>query len=977
PQNVLQMNVTNNNYVDPNQLVFEEIKILGLVQELASVTVLQNNDIQASPHNITYDPVNKVAVIQGLRLELGKSYSLRWTLGTSVNERYDCHPSPNASKEKCEQLGCVWTEDTSNFDVPYCHYNGSDNGYSVADVKYMSSGVTANLTLNENNLKAYEKSTSPISTLRLEVKYHSNHMLQFKIYDYANKRYEVPVPLNLPESPESTVENRLYDVVVQNKPFGIQVRRRSTGTVIWDSQLPTFTFSDMFIQISTRLASQYLYGFGESEHTMFRRDMNWHTWGMFTRDQPPGYKLNSYGFQPLYMGLEEDGNAHGVLLLNSNAMDVTFQPTPALTYRTTGGILDFYMVLGPTPELVVQEYTALIGRPVMPPYWALGFQLCRYGYKNDTEIAELVEGMKAANIPYDVQYADIDYMERQLDFTLNPHFSGLPALIQKIQEEGMRFILILDPAISANETNYLAFTRGLEKDVFIKWPDTNDIIYAKVWPDLPNVEVNNTLDWDTQVELYRAYVAFPDFFRNSTTEWWTREITEVYTNPHNASKSLKFDGLWIDMNEPSNFVNGAVGGCRNQQLNFPPYVPYLGSRSEGLIFKTLCMEGQQYLPDGSPVRHYDVHNLYGWSQTKPTLDALQGITKERGIVITRSTYPSSGKWSGHWLGDNTAAWNQLDKSIIGTLIQPITDLFHTGADICGFFGDSEYELCARWMELGAFYPFSRNHNGNGAQRQDPVAWNSTFEDISRKVLNIRYTLLPYLYTLMYEANAHGSTVVRPLLHEFVEDKTTWEIYKQFLWGPALLISPVLEQGAVAVNAYLPNARWYDYHTGEYIGFRGQFRNLSSPLGHINLHIRGGYILAQQSPANTTFYSRKNPLALTVALNDSQLAEGQLYWDDGVRINAYEDGVYLLTSFTANQNVLEIKVLHHGYTDPNNLKFTQIKILGVTSNVREVTVSQNGEAIQSPHVVSYDSQKQALEITRLALELGKDYTLQWS
>ncbi|KFP64265.1 Maltase-glucoamylase, intestinal, partial [Cariama cristata] len=682
------------------------------------------------------------------------------------------------------------------------------------------------------------------------------------IYDYANERYEVPVPLNLPESPESTVKNRLYDVTIQNKPFGIQIRRRSTGTVIWDSQLPTFTFSDMFIQISTRLASQYLYGFGETEHTMFRRDMNWHTWGMFTRDQPPEttlfllqYKLNSYGVHPFYLGLEEDSNAHGVLLLNSNAMDVTFQPTPALTYRTTGGILDFYMVLGPTPELVVQEYTALIGRPVMPPYWALGFQLCRYGYENDTEIAKLVEEMKAAGIPYDVQYADIDYMERQLDFTLNPRFTGLPDLIKKIQEEGMRFILILDPAISGNETDYPAFTRGLEKDVFIKWPNTDDIIYAK---------------------LYRAYAALPDFFRNSTTEWWMREITEVYSNPHNASRSLKFDGLWIDMNEPASFVNGAVGGCRNQQLNFPPYVPR--SRSEGLIFKTLCMEGQQYLPDGSPVSHYNVHNLYGWSQTKPTLDALRNITKERGIVVTRSTYPSSGKWSGHWLGDNTAAWNQLDKSIIGLMEFSLFGISYTGADICGFFGDSEDELCARWMELGAFFPYFKESQWE--RIQDPVAWNSTFEEISRKVLNIRYTLLPYLYTLMYKANAHGSTVVRPLLHEFVEDKTTWEIYKQFLWGPALLISPVLEQGAVAVNAYLPNARWYDYHTDEYIGFRGQFRNLPSPLGHINLHIRGGYILAQQSPANTTFYSRKNPLALTVALNDSQLAEGQLYWDDG-------------------------------------------------------------------------------------------------
>ncbi|NXL40178.1 MGA protein, partial [Glaucidium brasilianum] len=962
-QNVLEMNVTNNNYTDPNKLMFEEIKILGLLQEPVSVTVLQNNDVQNSFHNITYNPALKVALIQGLQLELGKSYSLRWTPGTSVNEKYDCYPGLNASKEKCEQLGCIWSEDASNVSVPYCYYNSSDNPYSVVDVKYTSSGVTANLTFNKSHLNAYEKSTLPISSLRLEVKYHNNHMLQFKIYDYANKRYEVPVALNLPETPESAVENRLYDVTVQNKPFGIRVRRRSTGTVIWDSQLPTFTFSDMFIQISTRLASQYLYGFGESEHTMFRRDMNWHTWGMFARDQPPGYKLNSYGFQPFYMGLEEDGNAHGVLLLNSNAMDVTFQPTPALTYRTIGGILDFYLVLGPTPELVVQEYTALVGRPVMPPYWALGFQLCRYGYENDTEIANLVEDMKAARIPHDVQYADIDYMERQLDFTLNPRFTGLPALVQKIQEEGMRFILILDPAISGNETDYLAFTRGLEKDVFIKWPDSNDIIYGKVWPDLPNVEVNNSLDWETQVELYRAYAAFPDFFRNSTTEWWTREIAEVYTNPHNASQSLKFDGIWIDMNEPSSFVNGAVGGCRNQQLNFPPYIPHLGSRSEGLLFKTLCMEGQQYLADGSQVRHYDVHNLYGWSQTKPTLDALRNITKERGIVVTRSTYPSSGKWSGHWLGDNTAAWNQLDKSIIGTLTQSITKLFQTGADICGFFGDSEYELCARWMELGAFYPYSRNHNGKGVRRQDPVAWNSTFEEMSRKVLNIRYTLLPYLYTLMYEANAHGSTVVRPLLHEFVEDRTTWEIYKQFLWGAALLISPVLEQGAVAVNAYLPNARWYDYHTVSHL----------NNLWFISIFKKKKKFTRAQCAGE----DRKNPLALTVALNDSQFAAGQLYWDDGVRIDAYEDGVYLLTSFTAHRNILEIKVLHHGYDDPNNLKFTQIKILGVTPRAQEVTVSQNGEAIQSPHALSYDSQKQVLEITRLELELGKNYTLQWS
>uniref|UniRef100_A0A8B9C2N0 alpha-glucosidase n=1 Tax=Anser brachyrhynchus TaxID=132585 RepID=A0A8B9C2N0_9AVES len=647
----------------------------------------------------------------GLQLELGKSYTLQWNQELSINERFDCYPNQDPTKEKCEQLGCVW-ESPSNPDSPSCYYN-SDNPYSVGGIEYSSSGLVANLTLNSINARANENYTAPIGTLRLEVKYHSNHMLQFKIYDYQNARYEVPIPLNLPSSPVNTAQDLLYEVSVQRKPFGIQVRRKSTGTVIWDSQLPTFTFSDMFIQISTRLASQYIYGFGETEHTMFRRNMSWNTWGMFTRDQAPTYKLNSYGYQPFYMALEEDGNAHGVLLLNSNAMDVTFQPTPALTYRTIGGILDFYMVLGPTPELVVQEYTALIGRPVMPPYWSLGFQLCRYGYRNDTEISQLVEQMKAANIPYDVQYVDIDHMERQLDFTLGARFAGLPALINKIKAEGMRFIIILDPTISGNETDYPTFSRGVTDDVFIKWPNTNDIIYSKVWPFLPNVEVNESLPEQTQIQLYGAHAAFPDFFRNSTVEWWKREILEFYNNPRDSSKSVKFDGLWIDMNEPAAFYNGAIGGCRDDLLNKPPYIPRKSDES----IKWFLME-------------FISSSIFNVS-------ALRNATKERGIVITRSTYPSSGRWAGHWLGDNKAAWDQLAKSVIGI-------------GIC--------KGLLKLSQLSCQADFDA-HLVITTTRQDPVSWNATFEDISRKVLNIRYTLLPYFYTLMYDAHAHGSTVI--------------------------------------------------------------------------------------------------------------------------------------------------------------------------------------------------------------------------
>uniref|UniRef100_A0A803TT01 P-type domain-containing protein n=1 Tax=Anolis carolinensis TaxID=28377 RepID=A0A803TT01_ANOCA len=790
---------------------------------------------------------SKVLHITGLQLAVGQEYTLSWKPEKFQDtDKFNCHPYPEPTQSSCEARGCIW---------------------EVSKKKM-------------------------VKRLMLSCP---------QIYDPNNKRYEVPVPLFTPNNPESTDANRLYQVEIVNNPFGIQIKRKSTGSVIWNSQVPGFTFSDMFIQIATLLPSQYVYGFGETEHTHLRRDMNWETWGMFTKDQPPGYKLNSYGFQPFYMGMENDGSAHGVLLLNSNAMDVTFQPTPALTYRTIGGILDFYMVLGPNPEEVVQEYTRLIGRPVMPPYWALGFQLCRYGYKNTSEVRDLYNAMRAAKIPYDVQYTDIDYMERKLDFTLGKNFSDLPDFVNEIKADGSRFIIILDPAISGNETSsYETFTKGLQNNVFITWPNSTDIAWAKVWPDYPNVTYPEDSSLEEQLACCRADVAFPDYFRTSTAQWWQEEIENYHANV------LQFDGLWTDMNEPSNFIDGAIGGCRNPDLNYPPYMPALVLRERGLSLVTMCMESEQQLPDGTPVRHYDVHNLYGWSQAESTYYGMHNATGERGIIITRSTYPSSGRWAGHWLGDNYARWDQLDKSVIGILEFSLFGISYSGADICGFFNDTTYEMCARWMELGAFYTFSRNHNVLLTRRQDPVSFNSTFEDISRNVLNIRYRLLPYLYTLMHNAHVDGNTVSRPLLHEFPNDKTTWDIYKQFLWGPALMISPVLDQ--VTVNAYIPDARWYDYHTEADIKVRKQFKTLEAPLEHINLHIRGGYVIPWQVPDITTNASRKNMMGLTVALDDNGAAQGLLYWDDGTTIgkcnkcNTENSIVFLLF-------ILFSKVLH--------------------------------------------------------------------
>ncbi|XP_058580019.1 putative maltase-glucoamylase-like protein FLJ16351 [Neofelis nebulosa] len=981
--NHLQAKVINNNYTDPNNLTFTDIIILGMDKQPMNFTVSLKNSYR-SILNVTYNVSSKVVKITDLKgLVLGQEFSIKWELPVSDLEKFNCYPDePPLTLEHCRKRGCLW-EDTTVPGVPTCYYDTIPS-YAASNIQYLPTGITTDLThlMTPESTRAATAAGSlsaTISFLRLSVIYHTENMLQFKIFDATNKRYEVPVPLNMPPSPVGSPENRLYDVRIQNNPFGIQIRRKSSNTVIWDSQLPGFTFNDTFLSISTRLPSQYLYGFGETEHTAFRRNMSWNMWGMFARDEPPAYKKNSYGVHPYYMALEQDGSAHGVLLLNSNAMDVSFQPTPALTYRTTGGILDFYMVLGPTPELVTQQYTELIGRPAMTPYWALGFQLSRYGYENDKEISQLYEAMMAAQIPYDVQHVDIDYMDRKLDFTLSPSFQNLGLLIDQMKKNGMRFVLILDPAISGNETHYPTFKRGQENNVFIKWPDNNEIVWGKVWPDLPNVNVDATLDHETQVKLYRAYVAFPDFLRDSTAAWWKMEIQELYVNPQEPKKSLKFDGLWIDMNEPSNFVDGSVRGCSDKSLNKPPYMPHLESRDMGLSSKTLCMESQQILPDGSRVRHYDVHSLYGWAQTRPTYEAVQAVTGQRGVVITRSTFPSSGRWGGHWLGDNRAAWDQLRKSIIGMMEFSLFGISYTGADICGFFGNAEYEMCLRWMQLGAFYPFSRNHNTIGTRRQDPVAWNSTFEMYSRKVLQTRYALLPYLYTLMHKAHVEGSTVVRPLLHEFTNDRVTWDIDRQFMLGPAILISPVLESNTFEIQAYFPRARWYDYSTESGNTSTGYWKTLEAPLDHINLHIRGGYILPWQEPAMNTQASRQKFMGLIVALDDNGKAEGQIFWDDGQSIDTYENGNYFLANFIAAQNILQIQTMHNKYlSDSNPLKVGYIKIWGVNSTyVTQVTFTYDNKQFMEKNFKS-DPYNQILtiQLTDKIINLEKLTEVTW-
>jgi alpha-glucosidase (family GH31 glycosyl hydrolase) len=176
------------------------------------------------------------------------------------------------------------------------------------------------------------------------------------------------------------------------------------------------------------------------------------------------------------------GRMHGVLLLNSNAMDYSFDPTPSLTIRTIGGILDFFVFLGPKPEQVIQQYTWLVGRTILPPYWALGFQLSRWDYSNITHMQNVVKRNRDAGIPIDVQYADIDYMDSAKDFTIHPkNYQGLKEYFKQLNDDGVRTIVILDPGTIDDQKNYAPTIEGIQQDVFIKWED-GKIMKGSCWP---------------------------------------------------------------------------------------------------------------------------------------------------------------------------------------------------------------------------------------------------------------------------------------------------------------------------------------------------------------------------------------------------------------------------------------------------------------------------------------------------------------
>lgn len=897
-----------------------------------------------------------VFTIACLCLAIAIGLSLHYAIPRTIDyvQRTDtvgnCLPETTTPDEtNCTARSCQWQP--SDDGSPWCIFP-PESGYIMEDVPVEDS-LGYHFSLKRiGNSKLFQDG---IENLKLDIEFHTSQSLRIKIA--GGNQFEVPnEALSINTSSTAVAEDeRLYNITWTNDAhFGLKVTRKSTGAVVFDTTTPGFVFSPQYIQLTVKLASDIVYGLGEHNHRRLRHDMKWKKWTIFTRDVAPVDEWNLYGAQTFFMNLEQDGNANGVFLLNSNAMDIVLQPAPypGLTYHVIGGILDFYIFLGPTPENVVQQYTGAVGRPLMPPYWALGFQLSRWGYQNLSHVQEVVRRNREAGIPQDVQYGDIDYMESKLDFTYDKiSYDGLPEFVNELHQNGQKYIIILDHGIGCDQKlidkelngTYKPLVDGLASNIFVR-SSSEQILEGEVWPGI-------------------SY--YPDFsLGDNVTAWWKTQCNDFYNS---AQWGVKYDALWIDMNEPSNFVQGSTSGCNKNDFNNPPYLPNILG---GLMYdKTICMDAVQHWG-----KHYDVHSLYGHGMAITTFNTMKELfPQRRPLVLTRSNFAGTQKYAAHWLGDNQSQWPQMAWSIVGMLEYSLFGFSYTGADICGFWYGTTEEMCQRWMQLGAFYPYSRNHNAETWPDQDPAAFGPDMIRSSREVLNTRYKLLPFLYTLLYEAHTFGSTVVRPLVNEFPTDSTAREIDRQFLWGSSLLISPVLEEKVTFVNAYFPSGRWYDYYGGSSFDSPGVYRNLSAPLEKINLHVRGGSIIPWQEPSNTTVFSRQKPMGLIVALSQGPgyEAKGNLFWDDGESFETIENKIYLLVEFTCTLETLTLQVKENVY--PANLTIETIELWGLERKI--TNVMQDGSSVDLSNII-YDGYTKNTRLTQMNLNINGDHTIKW-
>ena len=375
-------------------------------------------------------------------------------------------------------------------------------------------------------------------------------------------------------------------------------------------------------------------------------------------------------------------------------------------FMSESGVIDLFLMPGPDPHAIYEQYARLTGRMPLPPMFSLGYHQCRWNYRDEADVYFVHGKFEELDYPYDVLWLDIEHTDGKRYFTWDKKLFPNPEEMQKkLAADGRRMVTIIDPHIKTDK-NYYIHKEATALGLYIKDKDGTKDYDGWCWP---------------------GSSSYLDFTTEKVRDWWADQFQ--YSKYKGSTPSLF---TWNDMNEPSVF-NGPEVSMQKDLLNL------------------------------EKVEHREWHNLYGMLFHRSTTEGQ--IKRNAGhnvrpFVLSRSFFAGSQKYGAIWTGDNAAQWSHLEIATPMLLGLNIGAISFSGADVGGFFGNTDAELMTRWMQAGAYQPFFRGHAHHDAKRREPWVFGDETMMRLRKAAMARYALLPYWYTVFWNAGVTGMPVMR-------------------------------------------------------------------------------------------------------------------------------------------------------------------------------------------------------------------------
>lgn len=603
-------------------------------------------------------------------------------------------------------------------------------------------------------------------------------------------------------------------------------------------------------------AGEHYYGLGDKAVDIDLRGKRFENWN---RDSF-GYMMDSdplYKTIPFFMGLHH-GEAYGIFFDNSfrSFFDFGFERKNVASFWAQGGEMNYYFIYGPALIDVAARYTMLTGTPELPPMWALGFHQSKWSYYPESRIREIASEFRKRRIPCDVIHFDIDYMDGFRCFTWSPeHFPEPKTLLTDLQAQGFKPVAIVDPGIKI-DPNYKVWKEAFDKHYFCRRMD-GPLLKGEVWP---------------------GQCHFPDFTKPEVRAWWAT-LFPALTEPGVM-------GVWNDMNEPAVF----------EMETFPYDVRH------------------DY--DGHPASHRKGHNVYGMQMARASYEGMkQARPDARPFVLSRSGYSGIQRYSSVWTGDNTASWEHLVLANIQCVRLSISGISFCGSDIGGFVQHPTGELFARWLQMGLFHPFFRVHSSGDHGDQEPWSFGPEYELIARKFIELRYQLLPYLYSVFYQYIVTGRPMLRPVIFADQDNEDCYHRQDEFCVGDQLLVCPVLAEGVDGRWLYLPRGHWfYFWDDTPHIGGKEVWAD--APLDRIPFFVKAGTVMPF-APVSQYIGEKQHGHQTLHAY----FASGEVYssfYEDAGEGYAYQHGEYRHRYFRmwGSNSKLEIQQTSEGSYTPS-------------------------------------------------------------